>query len=52
MGKKIEVWFDGGIDSGQDVFKAIALGADLVFLGRPALWGLACGGQKGVERVL
>jgi len=43
---------DGGFRSGTDVFKALALGADLVMLGRPVLWGLACGGQQGVEDVL
>ena len=32
--------------------KALALGADMVFVGRPALWGLAYDGQKGVERTL
>lgn len=44
--------FDGGIRQGTDVFKALALGAQLVFVGRPAIWGLAVDGQKGVERVL
>jgi len=33
-------------------FQALALGADMVFVGRPVLWGLAYGGQKGVEKVL
>ena len=37
---------------GKDVFKALALGATAVFLGRPVFWGLALGGQAGVERVL
>ena len=37
-----EVYLDGGIRCGNDVFKAIALGARAVFIGRPALWGLAC----------
>ena len=37
---------------GTDVFKALALGADMVFVGRPALWGLAYDGQKGVEKTL
>ncbi|GFT69387.1 hydroxyacid oxidase 2, partial [Nephila pilipes] len=45
----IEVYVDGGIRSGFDVFKAIALGARAVFIGRPALWGL---GEDGVKKVL
>lgn len=49
---KIPVIFDGGITRGSDVFKAIALGADLCLIGRTALWGLAWDGQKGVEGVL
>ncbi|XP_019872931.1 2-Hydroxyacid oxidase 1 [Aethina tumida] len=52
VGDKVEVYFDGGIRDGSDVFKAVALGARMVFFGRPALWGLACGGQQGVENVL
>lgn len=43
---------DGGIRNGVDVFKAIALGAQLVFVGRPILYGLAVNGQKGVEDIL
>jgi isopentenyl diphosphate isomerase/L-lactate dehydrogenase-like FMN-dependent dehydrogenase len=43
---------DGGVRSGEDVFKAVALGARAVLLGRPILWGLAAGGQAGVEGVL
>ena len=39
---KIPVWFDGGIRTGHDVLKALAIGADLVWIGRPVLWGLAC----------
>ena len=49
---RCEVYFDGGIRSGNDVFKAIALGARAVFIGRPALWGLACNGEAGVAEVL
>ncbi|GFT03930.1 hydroxyacid oxidase 1 [Nephila pilipes] len=48
----IEVYVDGGIRSGYDVFKAIALGARAVFIGRPALWGLTMGGADGVAKVL
>ena len=49
---KADVYLDGGITLGTDVLKAIALGAKMVFVGRPVLWGLAYDGQKGVERVL
>ena len=43
---------DSGIRGGADVFKALALGADAVLVGRPYLWGLAVGGEAGVEAVL
>jgi (S)-2-hydroxy-acid oxidase len=46
------VLFDGGIRRGTDVFKAIALGAATVFIGRAYLWGLAADGEAGVSRVL
>lgn len=49
---RLEVLVDGGVRSGADVFKALALGARAVLLGRPALWGLAVGGEAGVGRVL
>ncbi|KAF4459586.1 FMN-dependent dehydrogenase [Fusarium albosuccineum] len=49
---KITVILDGGISRGSDVFKALALGADLCLIGRCALWGLAWDGQRGVEGVL
>lgn len=49
---RIPVLVDGGIRRGTDVFKAIALGADAVGIGRPHVWGLATFGQQGVERVL
>lgn len=38
---RVEVYVDGGIRKGSDVLKALALGAKCVFIGRPALWGLA-----------
>ena len=50
--RKIPVHVDGGIRHGTDVFKALALGADFVWIGRPVLWGLAYKGQEGVELCL
>ena len=50
--KRIKILIDGGIRRGTDVLKALALGADAVAIGRPQLWGLAAGGQAGVEHVL
>lgn len=44
--------FDSGVRRGSHVFKALALGADLVGIGRPYLYGLALGGAKGVESVI
>ena len=49
---RAEVYLDGGVRRGTDVLKALALGVRAVFLGRPILYGLACGGAAGVERVL
>ena len=49
---KIPVLLDGGIRRGTDVFKALALGAKGVGIGRPMLWGLGAFGQAGVDRVL
>ena len=49
---KIPVLVDSGFRRGSDIFKAIALGADAVCIGRPYLWGLAAFGQSGVEMVL
>ncbi len=48
----VPVLMDGGVRSGADVFKAIALGADSVLIGRPYVYGLAAGGQAGVSRVI
>jgi isopentenyl diphosphate isomerase/L-lactate dehydrogenase-like FMN-dependent dehydrogenase len=48
----IDVLVDGGIRRGTDIFKALALGAQAVMVGRPMVWGLACGGEDGARRVL
>jgi 4-hydroxymandelate oxidase len=52
VGDRTLVLMDGGIRRGTDVVKALALGARAVMLGRPALWGLAAGGEAGARRVL
>jgi 4-hydroxymandelate oxidase len=49
---RVPVLMDGGVRRGTDVFKALALGASAVGIGRPYAWGLAAFGQEGVERVL
>ncbi|VVT47480.1 uncharacterized protein SAPINGB_P001732 [Magnusiomyces paraingens] len=46
---KVPIHFDGGIRRASDAFKALALGADFVWVGRPVLYGLLYNGQKGVE---
>jgi L-lactate dehydrogenase (cytochrome)/glycolate oxidase len=52
VGGQVEIVLDGGIRRGGDVVKALALGARAVMIGRAYLWGLAAGGQAGVENVL
>ena len=52
VGDRIEVHVDGGIRSGQDVLKAVALGAKGTWIGRPFLYGLGAGGKAGVTRAL
>ena len=52
VGGRMPVLVDGGIRRGADAFKALALGARAVMIGRPYLWGLGAFGQPGVERVL
>jgi 4-hydroxymandelate oxidase len=51
VGKHIPVFIDGGIRRGTDIFKALALGATAVGIGRPQAWGLAAFGQSGVEAI-
>jgi 4-hydroxymandelate oxidase len=48
---RIPVFIDGGIRRGTDIFKALALGATAVGLGRPEIWGLTASGQAGVEAI-
>ncbi len=52
VGDQLEVYLDGGVRSGRDVLKALALGAKAVFIGRPIFWGLSVEGEAGVRRVL
>jgi isopentenyl diphosphate isomerase/L-lactate dehydrogenase-like FMN-dependent dehydrogenase len=52
VGPRIEVWFDSGIRSGQDVLRALALGAKATMIGRAYLHGLGAMGEAGVTRCL
>ncbi|HEX8613512.1 MAG TPA: alpha-hydroxy acid oxidase [Telluria sp.] len=52
VGKRIEVHMDGGVRSGQDVIRALALGAKGVYIGRPFLYGLGAMGEQGVTKCL
>ncbi len=52
VGGELPLLFDSGVRTGADAFKALALGAAAVCVGRPYVWGLALGGQAGVEHVI
>ena len=52
VGDGLEVYMDSGVRSGLDAFRAMALGARAVFVGRPVHWGLAYAGEDGVRRAL
>jgi isopentenyl diphosphate isomerase/L-lactate dehydrogenase-like FMN-dependent dehydrogenase len=51
VGKKATIIFDGGVRTGSDILKALALGADIVATGRPVVYGLAVDGAAGVARI-
>ena len=52
VGSEVEVLFDGGIRSGQDLMRALALGAKSCLIGRAYIFGLGAGGQAGVARAI
>jgi len=52
VGSRIEVWMDGGVRTGQDVLKAVALGARGTLIGRACLYGLGAYGEAGVTKAL
>lgn len=52
VGDRLTVLFDSGVRTGDDVFKALALGARAVLVGRPYVYGLGLDGQAGVEHVI
>ncbi len=52
VGKETEIHIDGGIRNGQDILKARALGAQAAYIGRPYIYGLGAGGEKGVTRTI
>ncbi len=52
VGNRLAILFDSGIRTGRDAYKALALGADAVLIGRPYLYGLALEGRSGVEQVM
>ncbi|XP_061982278.1 peroxisomal (S)-2-hydroxyacid oxidase GLO4-like isoform X2 [Populus nigra] len=52
VGRRVPVLLDGGVRRGTDVFKALALGAQAVLVGRPVIYGLAAKGEAGVRKVM
>jgi isopentenyl diphosphate isomerase/L-lactate dehydrogenase-like FMN-dependent dehydrogenase len=52
VGERLAVMVDGGFRRGTDIVKALALGADMVFLGRAAMYGVAAGGEAGARRAI
>ena len=52
VGDMLEILFDSGVRCGADIAKALALGAKCVLIGRPYVYGLALGGEEGVNHVL
>jgi isopentenyl diphosphate isomerase/L-lactate dehydrogenase-like FMN-dependent dehydrogenase len=52
IGKKVDIYIDGAVLSGQDAYAAVAMGAKAVFIGRAYLYGIMAGGELGVERVI
>jgi len=52
VGDRVQIILDGGVRRGADIMKAKALGAHACMIGRPFLWGLAAGGEKGVDRTI
>ena len=52
IGSEIEIMFDGGIRTGKDIMRALALGAKLCLVGRPYAWGVGAGGKAGAARAI
>ncbi len=52
VGKKMDIYIDGSVMSGQDIYAAIALGAKAVFIGRAYLYGIMANGERGVEKAI
>ena len=52
VGKKVDIFIDGGVMSGQDAYAAVAMGATAVLMGRAYLYGLMAGGEAGVQKVV
>ena len=52
VGSQIEIMFDGGVRTGPDILRALALGAKSCMIGRAYIWGLGAGGQEGVTKAI